>query len=685
MTATPAHAETTVAVLGAGPSGTTAALALARRGHHVTLIGPPPSHADRRILLSGSAIAALSSLDIDLAAVPGARQIHRIRLATRANQPVESLDFPGLTIGDHQLRATLVDAARSAGATCVEDSVTTITPADQGADLALASGRRFRTRHVVDARGHNDSANKLDSAHNVGMRWASTQTFHTNAPLNSPVLHLAIPAQHTPDQTPFAVWLIPAHDNAVTITIIHNRQTVPTDEQALKLALDQLDLHTTTPPGLTPANSASGGPLATTYNPATITIGPALPVGDAAGLVNPFTGEGMSYALDSGRHAATAITTHPTDAANSYSRALERSFVGYFETSRHAVRRYQLAWRVLAAAAHNDHPFIAKTRRAILLPEGVTGLADVARLDLDDADTLPLKPFLLACDEVLASTVRHDWPFLARMLLSDIGDTRRRLRPAILFAGATLTNGHTPDPSHATLVAAVELASLAALTFLTTARAPTTCLRGIDWATTTVILAGDYLLAEASRLVAAHSPAYSFSFAEWLDDLVAFRSSGDAITAAGIDIFETLYEFPARLGADIAQCDAQHGQALRDYARHTGRTFLHGEEVLALQHQRTRLDTTLDTLIRHHISAIPSSALHDNDERRRQYHRQIKACKSEHAHVHDHLRRLPDNNGGRLLAAFLDAAATPGLAGLNRPASGCSFNKSRQPDHRPTR
>ncbi|MDR0284698.1 MAG: geranylgeranyl reductase family protein [Propionibacteriaceae bacterium] len=55
-------------------------------------------------------------------------------------------------------------------------------------------------------------------------------------------------------------------------------------------------------------------------------------VGDAAGLVNPFNGEGISYALESGRYAAEAIVA--AQVKGLASRAAERVLAGYPERLR---------------------------------------------------------------------------------------------------------------------------------------------------------------------------------------------------------------------------------------------------------------------------------------------------------------------------------------------------------------
>ena len=57
--------------------------------------------------------------------------------------------------------------------------------------------------------------------------------------------------------------------------------------------------------------------------------GPVLLVGDAAGLVNPMQGEGISQAMSSGRAAAEAILGGPGHAAESYRPRLAAEHLPY--------------------------------------------------------------------------------------------------------------------------------------------------------------------------------------------------------------------------------------------------------------------------------------------------------------------------------------------------------------------
>ena len=57
-------------------------------------------------------------------------------------------------------------------------------------------------------------------------------------------------------------------------------------------------------------------------------------VGDAAGLVNPFNGEGIDYALESGRHIAECFLAEPGTAWASYQAIMRKEYDPFFATAR---------------------------------------------------------------------------------------------------------------------------------------------------------------------------------------------------------------------------------------------------------------------------------------------------------------------------------------------------------------
>jgi menaquinone-9 beta-reductase len=314
--------------------------------------------------------------------------------------------------------------------------------------------------------------------------------------------------------------------------------------------------------------------------------------------------------VHSGLLAARSISSaplRPEVADRRYARRLTRTFVGYFETTRHAARRYHLTWRILACGADSDHPVFAKGRRAVLLPDGTAGLTATEPIPPASPDTVLLGPFLAACDEVALSVVRGEWPFLGRLAMSGGSLGQHRLRPAILFCAALMSGGRTPDVTRAAIGAAIELAFLGALSLTGPSPLATTA-RGVDWALAATVLAGDFLLAQAARLISECAPELSPAFADWLTELVALRARRlDETGESPFALYGSLLEFPARIGAQLGGAPAADVRALRQFGRQCGHVFLHAEDVLAVRGERTRLDTTLDTMLRGRFSGLPST------------------------------------------------------------------------------
>jgi flavin-dependent dehydrogenase len=110
----------------------------------------------------------------------------------------------------------------------------------------------------------------------------------------------------------------------------------------------------------------TGAPLRRDFAPERCAAPGLLLVGDAAGLISPFTGEGISYALDSGRCAAEivdeALAHGKIGDLSAYGRRLGAQYAGYFELGRESVKRYTLLWQVLDSTFASDKPLFAMIR-----------------------------------------------------------------------------------------------------------------------------------------------------------------------------------------------------------------------------------------------------------------------------------------------------------------------------------
>ncbi|GAA2548792.1 geranylgeranyl reductase family protein [Winogradskya consettensis] len=297
-----------VVIVGAGPAGSAAAIAARRAGASVLLLDRSAFPRDK---VCGDGIAAEAFDVLDELGVTGIADgfppIGSLRLVAPSGAEVaRPLPRPAHTIPRLVFDELLVEAAIAHGVELGRHSVRELRH-DRG-DVVLDG--RIRARVVIGA----------DGAGSVVRRWLGH-------PVNPPG-HLAIairgygPAtggeqliRTTGARWPAYAWSFPLGDGTANIgygEVLRGRAL--TKAYLTGRLADLL-------PGSVPTGMRAHHLPLSTHRPAPAR-GPVLLAGDALSLINPFTGEGIFYAVLSGSLAGTAAATGPERAAAGYTRAL---------------------------------------------------------------------------------------------------------------------------------------------------------------------------------------------------------------------------------------------------------------------------------------------------------------------------------------------------------------------------
>ncbi|MEV1154405.1 geranylgeranyl reductase family protein [Micromonospora chokoriensis] len=602
-------------VVGAGPGGAAAAYRLAVSGRRVLLLDRREFPRDKCCGdgLTRNAVRLLDTMGV-LDELAGAQRVGgvRIRMRGRGDRdfPYEDPDGTGYGLVVPRLALDAVLCRRAVRAGAVLWTGARVTRLLGGADGVHGvrveyGGARFALRApaVVAADG---ASSRL--AHQAGLRapdreWTgfAARGYFSGVTDLDDLLEIHLPLADVTDRRvlPSYGWVFPVGDGTANVGV---GLFDPAHQQNVRLLYARFvaELAATDHRfrAARPTGPMTGAPLRLDFDPSRCGVPGLLLVGDAAGLVSPFTGEGISFALESGLLAADRIDsalrsseTGPVD-PGPYARQLATRQSGYFETGRYSVRRYLLAWRVLDATFDDDRPLFALCRRLALFPDGAR--AEVL------LDPLPqpapelardLRRDLIAVGELLAGCVRDDWPMFVRLAGVDDDLSTLSLRPAVLLLVAAAVGGRAHPLRHA-LAAAVDLGLLAGLAVDSAREEPRAAGPApTPWGNRFAVLVADFLLARAYEFAAQGGGPVVAEFAEALTiacegrarELRADPSSEVAADGAVlVGRTATAFELPCRLGGRLGGAPVPVVNALASYGREIGAAYALGEHLREL-------------------------------------------------------------------------------------------------------
>jgi geranylgeranyl reductase family protein len=363
--------ETDALVVGAGPGGSAAAYHLARNGVDVVLLERArfPREKVCGDGLTPRGVRAILDMGID-PDDPGFERVRGLRVYSRdlvLELPWPELDsFPdyGLVRTREDLDELLARRAGAAGARVLEGMEAVrpirrdgwvvgaeVRPAGD-AETAAAGDReggptRVRARYVIAADGASSrfagqAGVRRDATRPLGI---AARRYYRIDRRPGPWLESWLDLWEGDDLLPGYGWLFPVADGTVNVGAgLLNTFTGFGDMSAQRL----FDVFV----GMLPTSwgidetSAQGrvlsGPLPMGFNRRPQAVPGLLVVGDAAGAVNPFNGEGIAYAMESGQVAAElvhdALLSGRAGVAHLYPAVLADRYGSYFSVGRTFVR-----------------------------------------------------------------------------------------------------------------------------------------------------------------------------------------------------------------------------------------------------------------------------------------------------------------------------------------------------------
>jgi menaquinone-9 beta-reductase len=338
-----ADAIADVAVVGAGPAGSAAAITLARLGRHVVLIDRATFPRDKCCGdgLTAAALRQLEDLGLDPAGVPSWQLVDEAVVALPNGHQVR-LPLPGPgTRSEGQfaasarrtdLDAALVDLACQAGARLIAGQRVTdvrLMERGSGVEVLLDDRRAVRARYAIGADGVWSAVRKALGLGQAGYLgdWQAGRQYFRNVGPDARRLWVWFEA----DMAPGYAWSFPLPDGTANVGygVVRRPGEPPGGLRGQRTdLLARPHIARVLGPDAAPMGPWKAWPIPAGITETALTglEGRVLFAGDAARACDPMTGEGIAQALETAQLAARAINGagpwRPEEAAARYRRQI---------------------------------------------------------------------------------------------------------------------------------------------------------------------------------------------------------------------------------------------------------------------------------------------------------------------------------------------------------------------------
>ena len=299
-------------VVGAGPAGIAAALTAHRLGRSVVCVDRAEFPRDKTCGdgLTAGALRLLEELGVAVPTLATTQPVDTVVLqgptGRRVTLPLPADGHHAVVTTRADLDAALVAHARAEGITVLEGQL--VTGAVIGRDGVTVRHADLTTTaaFVVAADGHYSTVRRLvdpEDRTDLGSWHAFRQYFRD---VHDPRLWVLFEA----DLLPGYAWVFPLPDGRANVGFGVLRDHTTSGKALAATWRDLLErpaLRAVLGPDAEPEGRHRAWPIPAHFVPGRTTAGPVLFAGDAAGVVDPMTGEGIAQALETGILAGRAV------------------------------------------------------------------------------------------------------------------------------------------------------------------------------------------------------------------------------------------------------------------------------------------------------------------------------------------------------------------------------------------
>jgi geranylgeranyl reductase family protein len=590
-----------IVVIGSGPAGASAAAVLAEYGHDVLLVDKDPFPRDKPCGdgLTRAAVAfikrrGLGGLIAASQSIEGGRAVF--------GHGREELK---LYRGDHascvprlKLDMALRDAALGLGARAVTARVTrpiagtggiTAVEVRHAGQLGRIGGKYF-----VAADGPNSTMRQrlgLPRPYAAPSGYAVRQYFKVERALD-PLFDVYLPLAYRGTGVVGYGWVFPVSEHRANIGVGYYRSSDPAANPSIRDLLlgfvDELRRNHVSRFGeLIPVGRQFGSPLGVHFAPELCEWGNVLFAGDSARMTDPFSGEGISIALQAGEELARHL--HELTFSKAKRARLGEKFARISpRLGQNMSMLVSVAGRALAESPGNvgdllgedshdlraDQPFLCSARQLLLSGS----CADSITCPPEMGGSTRLASALDELDRRAQAELRTTFPFIYEMV-------HRRLHAGdgpmltVALLSSVLTCGGTPGRREIDLALGCELLDTFPDLLSQVADRPARTRDNLNNAF--AVIAGDYLLAQAFKLISPLGAVRVARLAECATTVCegAMSECGEGrreavdpdwpLTAAYMRS-ATLYSVACQLGGELAGADAATADALAAFGRTVG-------------------------------------------------------------------------------------------------------------------